>query len=97
MVNFLIFEKFISIEMLIIFYYIGALVFPLLLFIYRSYFFKRYPFLENLMYLAIKSSASRMKIFFLLCIILCEIIWRMMFEVMIGYFQIHDYLQHLQK
>lgn len=26
-----------------------------------------------------------------------ELFWRMMFEAMIGYFDMHDYLQHLSK
>ncbi|MDD2358315.1 MAG: DUF4282 domain-containing protein [Thiovulaceae bacterium] len=97
MVEFLTFDRFISIDMLILFYYLGAFVLPLLLYFSRAYFFQRYPFTENLMQSLNNSASVRMKVIFLLCIIFCEIIWRMMFEAMIGYFQMHEYLQHLQR
>ncbi len=97
MIDFLTFNKFISLYMLVIFYYLGAVIIPLMIFFSKSYFVKKYSFLEKFMITASESTPLRIKIIFIFCIIFCEILWRMMFEVIIGYFQMHDYLQQLQR
>ncbi len=97
MIDFLTFNKFISLYMLVVFYYLGAVVIPLMIFFSKSYFFKKYSFLAKFMDTATQATSLRIKIIFIFCIIFCEILWRMMFEVIIGYFQMHDYLQQLQK
>ncbi|MDD5158029.1 DUF4282 domain-containing protein [Sulfurimonas sp.] len=96
MIDFLTFDKFISIYFLVGFYYIGALLIPLVLFFSKSHFLSKYPLIKKVSNTLHRSTPTRIKIVSLFCIIFCEIVWRMMFEAMIGYFQIHDYLQHLQ-
>jgi len=81
------FNTFVTQNVLILFYYIGAILAPFIIWIYRNYFINRLPFIKNL------PSAL---IFFIL--LLCfEICLRMVFEMMIGYFDIHDYLYELSQ
>jgi hypothetical protein len=81
--NFLSFETFITQDILIIVYYIGLFFSPLLLWIFRKK-------AKNIL-----KSDNRVLIFIILFTIflIMQLMWRMMFEAMIGYFDIHNYLQ----
>ena len=80
MIDFLTFKTFITPTIMIFFYYIGAILVPI--FIYR-----RQKFILKKLAINYYSKAILIAIFIML-----EIMWRMMFEVVIGYFQMHDAL-----
>jgi len=88
--KFLTFERFITQDILIIIYYMGVLFLPLLLWVYRDKavnFFKSYRS-DNKFVILIGA---------VIIFLMMQLIWRMMFEVMIGYFDMHNYLQILAK
>ena len=102
MENFLTFNTFITQNVLIVFYYLGALLMPILLYLYRGVLLERVSLL--------KSVSDRLRDFYgkfglrekilfwlvFLTLFLCmELCWRMIFEAMIGYFDMHDYLYRL--
>jgi len=100
--NFLTFKTFISSDILIFFYYIGAVLIPVLLWQSRVYLKDRFKIIQliNEQIVKIFSSLSNKeqsyaKLFILFAFISMEIIWRMMFEVMIAYFDMRDYLQQI--
>lgn len=89
--EFFTFDAFISIPVLIVIYYIGVVSIPLLTIVNREYIVKLVHFLDT------KGTLSKGKIFtiFSVFFIIFQIVWRMMFEMLIGYFHMHDYLQQL--
>jgi len=89
--DFLTFESFISIKILIVLYYAGALFIPILL------WYKRH-LLSKIIDVLIHSTpvtSTRLILGSMIFFILLELGWRMMFEMLIGYFQMRDYLQQL--
>jgi hypothetical protein len=100
--DFLTFKHFVTADILIFCYYIGAVIFPFGLYFSRNYLRHKIPWINQL-YADIMSRTGTLPshtkllgvIFFLLMLCMMEIAWRMMFEMMIGYFQMHDYLQTL--
>ncbi len=102
LLDFLAFRHFIAADILILCYYIGAILFPLALYLSRTYLLHKIPWL-NQIYADIMSRIGTLSsqkkllgiVFFLVILGMMEIAWRMMFEMMIGYFQMHDYLQAL--
>ena len=89
--NYLSFESFISIPVLIASYYIGALIIPALLWYKRSLVIK----ITEVLTRAFPLFTARILFTFIILFLICEVVWRMMFEAMIGYFQMREYLQHL--
>ena len=89
--NFLTFDTFISIPVLIAFYYLGALMIPALLWAKRSWVIKVTDILSR----TFPITTSRLVLGFVLLFIGVEIMWRMMFEMLIGYFKMIEYLRHL--
>ena len=89
--NFLTFDSFISIPVLITFYYLGALIIPALLWIKRNWVIKITDALTRTFPIA----ASRLILGFMVLLLGFEILWRMMFEMFIGYFKMIEYLHHL--
>ncbi|MDD2829812.1 MAG: DUF4282 domain-containing protein [Sulfuricurvum sp.] len=89
--NYLTFESFISIPVLIVFYYIGALIFPLILWVKRNWVIK----LTDALTQTFPITASRLILGFIILLLGFEIMWRMLFEMLIGYFQMREYLYHL--
>ena len=89
--NYLTFDSFISIPVLITFYYLGALMIPALLWVKRSWVIKFTDILVRYFPIA----TSRLILGFMVLFIGFEILWRMMFEMLIGYFQMREYLQHI--
>jgi len=84
MKDFLLFNTFITQDILIIIYYLGVLFLPIFLWVYRTYI---------LTIISKKDFIS--KIYLIIFILILELFWRMMFEAMIGYFDIHNYLEIL--
>jgi hypothetical protein len=90
-VEFLTFETFVSVPLLIAVYYAGALVVPVILFSQRK---------KLLVYARIANEKLRFgKLKWILLLtfafVVFQIFWRMVFETIIGYFQMRDYLQQL--
>ena len=98
--DFLTFKSFISTEVLIIFYYIGAVILPVSLWYVFMWLIKKYHFIDAA-YLKGKEvfwqSLNRKHqrkfiILFLCCFFFMELFWRMLFEFLIAYMQIRDAL-----
>ncbi len=90
--DFLTFNSFITQNILILFYYLGAVVFPIILWL------KKDPILGKLSFIKIsKENKTTIYLTILVLFLLMEICWRMMFEVMIGYFDMHDYLYQISQ
>lgn len=75
------FKTLISKQMLFIFYYIGAILVPLLVYKYTSQIYK-----------PMKNKAPKIFILFIGLFVFMEILWRMMFEFLIAFLQIRDAL-----
>jgi hypothetical protein len=100
--QFLTFEKFISQDVLIFFYYMFALMMPIFLWSMRFYILKKIPYLKRINHNTIevyKNLDIKKKVFIVLVFIMMffcmELCLRMMFEMIIGYFDMHNYLQIL--
>ena len=98
--NFLTFDRFITPHLLLIAYYLGAVGMPLALWVGRRYLLRKIALLAQLemQRQALFGSLSRrnqalVMTLLVLMFLFMELAWRMMFEAMIGYFQMHDYLQ----
>lgn len=98
--DFLTFKTFISTETLIIFYYLGAIVLPIVTWLLLIRIIKKYKLL-NSTYKNIKESLwnsfnkkqqTKFIAFFLITFIFMELFWRMLFEFLIAYMQIRDAL-----
>jgi hypothetical protein len=88
MYDILSFNTFVTQDVLVFFYYIGALVMPIVLYYFRIYLIEHVSLIKT-------GYENDKKLFWLIMIsiFLCmELCWRMMFEAMIGYFDMHDYL-----
>lgn len=98
--DFLTFKRFITGDLLVLFYYIGAVFIPILLWTLRKYLARKFSLFKSLqsiqqqVYASLSTKDRLIYIVLLLALVLSmEIIWRMMFEAMIAYFQMRDYLQ----
>jgi len=93
--DFLLFKKLISIETLIFFYYVGAIVFPFFMFYMykknsKNFFWKKFIKLNNETPYAEKS-----KLFFVISLLFAELFWRLLFEFLISYIQVRDKVMEL--
>jgi len=87
MYDFLSFKTFITPTVLIFFYYIGAIVIPIVLYYYKRKIFKL---------LGINITINwKVKLLFVAMFFFMELLWRMLFEMLIGYFQMHNALMQL--
>lgn len=91
--DFLTFQTFITPSLLIFVYYVGALIIPIL-----SWYLTRW--IETVYKTEIETSTTFKKRFIgtaglLICFFSMEILWRMMFEFFIAYFDMHDALMKL--
>lgn len=89
--NFLTFDSFISIPILIAFYYLGALIIPALLWTKRTWIVK----ITDVLTQSFPIVTSRLILGFMFLFMGFELMWRMMFEMLIGYFKMIEYLQHI--
>jgi len=97
--DFLSFNTFITKDVLIFFYYIGAVGIPIALFLFKDYMLKHFSLVQRgymmlqKFYDALPKNQKRRYWSVLILLFLCaELCWRMIFEAMIGYFDMHDYL-----
>lgn len=98
--EFLTFKSFISTEVLIIFYYIGAFILPIGTWLLFTWIIGKYQFInatyENGKELIWKSlnikQQTKLIAFFIFCFLFMELFWRMLFEFLIAYMQIRDAL-----
>lgn len=98
--DFLTFQTFIAQDILIILYYIGAIVMPILLWSSKGYL-QRNSTLFAQANTAFKQLLGTLNaqnriialLGFLIIFLCMELCWRMMFEMLIGYFDMHDSLQ----
>jgi hypothetical protein len=100
--EFLTFDRFVTPDALILFYYLGAVAMPFFLWRTRSFLIRKLPFCAT-MDVTARSFFSALKpahraalvLFFVSLFLGMELMWRMIFETMIGYFQMHDALRQL--
>lgn len=102
--DFLTFKTFISTEALMLFYYLGALVLPIGLWLFLAWLIKRYKLLntayENGKELLWRLLTTKQKMqfvsFYIISSLFMELFWRMLFEFLIGYMQMRDALLQMQ-
>ena len=100
MMDFLTFKSFISIKALIIFYYIGALILPVGLWLLINWLIRKYDFFDaaykkgkDIIWKSLdKKQQTKLLIFFIFLFLFMELFWRMLFEFLIAYMQIRDAL-----
>lgn len=98
--DFLTFKDFISIPVLITFYYFGAVIFPSFVWILLVWFIKKYHFIgvvhdkgKTALWGILSNKQKIMLILsFLVAFLFMELFWRMLFEFLIAYMQIRDAL-----
>ena len=100
--SFLSFDTFISSKVLVVMYYIMAVIMPLFLWSARLYILKKISFLSDMhdgaknLFQKLSLSNKVLSVFIFIMIFLCmELCLRMMFEMFIGYFDMHNYLQDI--
>ena len=102
--DFLTFKTFISTEVLIICYYLGALILPIGLWLLLTWLIRKYRLLntayESGKELLWKSLNRKQQIkfiaFFVISFLFMELFWRMLFEFLIAYMQMRDALLQTQ-
>ena len=100
MMDFLTFKSFISINALIIFYYIGALILPVGLWLLINWLIRKYDFFDaaykkgkDIIWKSLnKKQQTKLLMFFIFLFLFMELFWRMLFEFLIAYMQIRDAL-----
>ena len=98
--DFLTFKSFISTEVLILFYYLGALILPIGMWILLIWLIRKYRFLnttyengkEMIWQSLNKKQQIKLVALFISCLLFMELFWRMLFEFLIAYMQIRDAL-----
>ena len=96
--DFLQFKQFISLNVLIFFYYIGAVVIPVIFWLLTLWLVNKYEVFKRVNSLTKefiwKALTIKQKIglvgFLLLGFLFMELFWRMLFEFLIAYLQIRD-------
>jgi len=98
--DFLTFKNFISIPVLIAFYYFGAVVFPFFLWVFSRWLMNKYALLgeahnkgKEILWSAL-SGQQKLKLgaVLLVAFIFMELFWRMLFEYLIAFMQMRDAL-----
>ena len=96
------FHRFITRDVLVFCYYVGAVVMPVLLYLFRRSLIRKFALLGQIektlqRWFKNRSRAEKAAVWivFVLGFLLMELGWRMMFEAMIGYFDIHDDLHRI--
>lgn len=101
MQDFLLFKTFVTPSLLLIIYYIGAVLIPVLSWYLVSWIYKKYlSQVSGLVKEEIKQRTTQKQriyatVTFVLCFLCMEIFWRMMFEFFIAYFDMHDALMRM--
>ena len=100
LMDFLTFKAFISTEVLIVFYYIGAVVLPFLIWSLSKWVIQKYKIVDfvNRHKKRLtgqpfgKTRRTKMILLFIWLFIFMELCWRLLFEFMIAYMQMRDAL-----
>ena len=92
--DFLTFNHFIAQDVLMIFYYLGAIIGPFILYSLRK---RLTAYLKDKgLTFSLSAPEERLALLIYIIALICmELCWRMMFEAMIGYFDMHDYLYEI--
>jgi len=98
--DFLTFKTLISTEVLIIFYYIGALILPIGIWALLTWLVRKYRFLdtayesgkEMIWRSLTKKQQAKLVALFVTSFLFMELFWRMLFEFLIAYMQMRDAL-----
>ena len=100
--GFLTFERFVAQDVLMLFYYAGAVGMPFVLWYLRRRLVSALPWCRSAdtelrkLYGRLDTGRKIATLLFFISLFLSmELMWRMMFETMIGYFQMHDALMRL--
>jgi len=95
MIDFLRFKSFIAIDFFILFYYIGAVFIPVLIIYNYKYLidnFKIFRYMHKSAVAIFDKLNQKEKNISIACMVFCfvfmEIMWRICFEMVIGYFQL---------
>lgn len=102
--DFLTFKQFISTEVLIIFYYLGAIVLPVSLLFLGKWLLREFNIINSvynsgkaIIWKSLNSGQKiKLTMAFICCFIFMELFWRMLFEFLIAYMQIRDALLQSQ-
>ncbi len=102
--DFLTFKSFISTEVLIIFYYLGALILPIGLWLLVTWLTRKYKFFttayesgKEIIWKSLnRNQKTKLVGFFITSFLFMEIFWRMLFEFLIAYMQMRDALLQIQ-
>ncbi len=98
--DFLTFKSFISTEVLIIFYYLGALILPIGIWFLLTWLIRKYRLLntayqngKELLWKSLnRKQQAKFVAFFVITFLFMELFWRMFFEFLIAYMQMRDAL-----
>ena len=98
--DFLTFKDFISIPVLIAFYYFGAIIFPFFIWILSTWLVKKYKSIDavrakgkQILWSALSAKQkAKLVAGFLVAFLFMELFWRMLFEFLIAYMQMRDAL-----
>jgi len=98
--DYLTFKRFISIETLIVFYYIGAIILPVGAYIFAKSLIKKYELISEsclqgkdfLWEFMSKKQKIKLTGLFVLFFIFSQLFWRMLFEFLIAFLQMRDAL-----
>ena len=102
--EFLAFKSFISTEVLIIFYYLGALILPIGVWLLLTWLIQKYRLLntayesgrEIIWKSLSRKQQAKIVVFFVTSFLFMELFWRMFFEFLIAYMQMRDALLQIQ-
>ncbi len=89
MYDFLMFRVFVTPTLLLVIYYVGAVLMPL--FVWLAWLWLKRKYFPEV----VLPKQVYISIFFLLGFLMMELFWRMMFEVVIAYFDMHDALMKM--
>lgn len=100
MIDFLTFKSFISTEVLMMFYYLGAIVLPITTWILLIWLTQKYKIVhttvkstQKILWQALSPKQKSIFIlFFGILFLFMELFWRMFFEFLIAYMQMRDAL-----
>ncbi len=102
--DFLTFNTFIAQDILIFFYYVGAVIMPVILWFSRDYLLKKVSLFNSVntflkgFFESLNLKNKTITIIGFVMIFFCmELCWRMIFEAMIGYFDMHNYLYEISR
>ncbi len=103
-IDFLSFKLFITPSLLVVMYYLGAIIMPIMSWFFVKWLQQKHPYfyvateVSKQQYVNHVETKHRILLWAIALIffVMLEIVWRMMFEFFIAYFQMHDALLRMQ-